>query len=134
MTHASPLRVSKNRTLAVIFRKTVAQETHPGWELLHLSKWRVQPGKRGLSWEASIANQRDDIADHLDDNPSLKPLLPQALATAYRKAWPGGGGGDGVRGIDFSRGVPVDGRAGLGQRVLADVRSRRVLGSASLNG
>jgi hypothetical protein len=37
-------------------------------------------------WEASIANQRDDIADHLDDNPSLRPLLPQALATAYRKA------------------------------------------------
>ena len=43
-------------------------------------------GKRGPSWEASIANQRDDIADHLDDNPSLKPLLPQALASAYRKA------------------------------------------------
>ena len=26
------------------------------------------------------------IADHLDDNPSLKPLLPQALASAYRSA------------------------------------------------
>jgi hypothetical protein len=47
---------------------------------------RYQPGKRGPSWEASVANQRDDIADHLDDNPSLKPLLPQALASAYRKA------------------------------------------------
>jgi len=55
--------------------------------LLHLLKWRHQPGKRGPSWEASIANQRDDIADHLDDNPSLKPLLPQALASAYRKAF-----------------------------------------------
>ena len=54
--------------------------------LLHLLKWRHQSGKRGPSWEASIANQRDDIADHLDDNPSLKPLLPQALASAYRKA------------------------------------------------
>lgn len=54
--------------------------------LLHLLKWRYQPGKRGPSWEASIANQRDDIVDHLDDNPSLKPLLPQALASAYRKA------------------------------------------------
>jgi hypothetical protein len=31
-------------------------------------------------------NQRDAIADHLDDNPSLKPLLPQALASAYRSA------------------------------------------------
>ena len=54
--------------------------------LLHLLKWRYQPGKRGPSWEASISNQRDDIADHLDDNPSLKPLLPLALASAYRKA------------------------------------------------
>ena len=54
--------------------------------LLHLLKWRHQPGKRGPSWEASIANQRDDIADHLDDTPSLKPLLSQALASAYRKA------------------------------------------------
>jgi Domain of unknown function DUF29 len=54
--------------------------------LLHLLKWRYQPSKRGPSWEASITNQRDDIADHLDDNPSLKPLLPQALASAYRKA------------------------------------------------
>ncbi len=54
--------------------------------LLHLLKWRHQPGKRGPSWEASISNQRDAIADHLDDNPSLKPLLPQALASAYRSA------------------------------------------------
>ena len=54
--------------------------------MLHLLKWRYQPGKRGPSWEASILNQRDRIADHLDDNPSLKPLLPQALATAYRAA------------------------------------------------
>ena len=51
-----------------------------------LLKWRYEPSKRGPSWEASILNQRDAIADHLDDNPSLKPLLPQALASAYRSA------------------------------------------------
>jgi uncharacterized protein DUF29 len=54
--------------------------------LLHLLKWRYQPEKRGPSWEASIHVQRYDIEDHLDDNPSLKPLLPQALASAYRRA------------------------------------------------
>ncbi len=54
--------------------------------LLHLLKWRYQPGKRGPSWEASIRIQRYSIEDHLDDNPSLKSLLPQALASAYRKA------------------------------------------------
>ena len=30
--------------------------------------------------------QRYEVDDPLDDNPSLKPLLPQALASAYRKA------------------------------------------------
>ncbi len=54
--------------------------------LLHLLKWRYQPGKRGPSWEASIRVQRNRLADHLDDNPSLKPLLPQALTSAYRDA------------------------------------------------
>src|SRR5271165_2116939 len=54
--------------------------------LLHLLKWRYQPDKRSPSWEASIRVQRNRLADHLDDNPSLKPLLPQALASAYRDA------------------------------------------------
>jgi len=54
--------------------------------LSHLLKWRHQPGTQGASWEASIRLQRYDVEDHLADNPSLKPLLPQALASAYRKA------------------------------------------------
>ncbi len=54
--------------------------------LLHLLKWRYQPSKRGPSWEASIRVQRNRLEEHLDDNPSLKPLLPQALASAYRNA------------------------------------------------
>src|SRR6202051_632405 len=31
--------------------------------LLHLLKWRSQPGGRGNSWRLSIANARDEIAD-----------------------------------------------------------------------
>jgi hypothetical protein len=54
--------------------------------LLHLLKWRYQPDNRGASWEASIRVQRNRLADHLDDNPSLKPLLPQSLTSAYRDA------------------------------------------------
>src|SRR5580658_8345121 len=46
--------------------------------LLHMLKWRYQPDKRSPSWEASIRVQRNRLADHLDDNPSLKLLLPQA--------------------------------------------------------
>ena len=54
--------------------------------LLHLLKWRFQPAKRAASWEASVKVQRNRLIDHLDDNPSLKPLAPGALATAYRDA------------------------------------------------
>ena len=54
--------------------------------LLHLLKWRFQPALRGTSWRLSIEQQRLKIADHIDDNPSLKPLLPTALASAYRDA------------------------------------------------
>ena len=54
--------------------------------LLHLLKWQFQPGLRGASWEASIQVQRIRLADHLADNPSLKRLMPDAIATAYRIA------------------------------------------------
>ena len=54
--------------------------------LLHLLKWRYQPDKRRPRWEAGIRVQRNRLADHLDDNPSLKPLLPQALTAAHRDA------------------------------------------------
>ena len=54
--------------------------------LLHLLKWRFQPAKRAASWEASIKVQRNRLADHLEDNPSLKPLAPSALSSAYRDA------------------------------------------------
>lgn len=54
--------------------------------LLHLLKWRYQPARRGVSWEASIRNQRLDITDHLADNPSLKSRLHETLASAYVRA------------------------------------------------
>ncbi len=54
--------------------------------LAHLLKWQFQPDRRGSSWEATIAVQRDDLVDHLADNPSLKAVLPEAIASAYRKA------------------------------------------------
>ena len=90
--------------------------------LLHLLKWRYQPGKRGPSWEASIRVQRYGVEDHLDDNPSLKPLLPQALASAYRKATLEAVAETGLSGRDVPGGVSVDGGAGVGRRVLAGVR------------
>lgn len=55
--------------------------------LLHLLKWQFQPSRRGSSWETSIANTRDDLVDHLNDNPSLRAQLDAAIAAAYRRAY-----------------------------------------------
>ena len=52
--------------------------------LLHLLKWRFQPAMRGNSWRLSIEEQGYRLADHLADNPSLRPKLPEALTAAYR--------------------------------------------------
>lgn len=54
--------------------------------LMHLLKWRFQPERRSRSWDVSIANSRDELTDHLADNPSLKAVLPEAVASAYRRS------------------------------------------------
>jgi hypothetical protein len=74
--------------------------------LLHLLKWRYQPQNRSPSWEASIRVQRNRLADHLDDNPSLKPLLPKPLASAYRDASLEAIAETGLPGSTFPEGCP----------------------------
>jgi hypothetical protein len=54
--------------------------------LLHLLKWRFQPALRGNSWRLSIKEQRIRLAAHLEDNPSLKAEIDQAILQAYRLA------------------------------------------------
>lgn len=51
----------------------------------HLLKWHYQPQNRSRSWLATLRIQRLDIADLLDDNPSLKPYLAEAIDKAYLK-------------------------------------------------
>jgi hypothetical protein len=52
--------------------------------LAHLLKWQYQPGRRSRSWLATIADQRDQIADLLGENPSLR----RELEPTARAAWP----------------------------------------------
>jgi len=54
--------------------------------LLHLLKWQYQPERQGKSWRSSIEQQRNQLDDHLKDNPSLKSHLDAAIARAYRDA------------------------------------------------
>ncbi|MBD3561077.1 DUF29 domain-containing protein [Planktothrix sp. FACHB-1355] len=50
----------------------------------HLLKWEFQPIHRSKSWVATIREQRRRILEKLEDNPSLKPFLPEAIEKAYR--------------------------------------------------
>lgn len=54
--------------------------------LLHLLKWQFQPSHCGASWRGSIINTRDELSDHLCDNPSLKSQIGEAMTIAYRRA------------------------------------------------
>lgn len=50
----------------------------------HLLKWQFQPDKRSNSWLGTIREQRIQIKLLLEDSPSLKPYLEQALLDAYQ--------------------------------------------------
>ena len=54
--------------------------------LTHLLKWKYQSSKRSVSWFTTIANQRDDLQDWLNENPGLRQVIPDLLAKAYRNA------------------------------------------------
>jgi len=54
--------------------------------LLHLLKWQFQPGLRGKSWRNTIRVQRIGLASHMQDNPSLKAVLAEAMVEGYRIA------------------------------------------------
>jgi len=51
----------------------------------HLLKWEYQSERRSRSWLATIRIQRLDISELLEENPSLKPYLEEALQKAYLK-------------------------------------------------
>jgi hypothetical protein len=52
----------------------------------HLLKWQYQPSHRGHSWQYTIEEQRNELLDHLADNPSLQSKLPEAVQRGYRNA------------------------------------------------
>lgn len=54
--------------------------------LAHLLKWEYQSQKRSRSWLSTIRVQRRDLLRLLEDSPSLKPYLEEAIADAYVNA------------------------------------------------
>ena len=54
--------------------------------LKHLVKWEFQPKRRSKSWRLTIKDQRLELETLLADNPSLRPILFEALAQAWPRA------------------------------------------------
>jgi hypothetical protein len=56
--------------------------------LMHLLKWQYQPAFQGRSWVLTIEEQRLQLNDHLDENPSLKnpDFLQESIKKAYCRA------------------------------------------------
>jgi hypothetical protein len=49
----------------------------------HLLKWEYQAERRNRSWLMTIRVQRRDTQELLEENPSLKPYLEEALQKIY---------------------------------------------------
>jgi len=54
--------------------------------LLDLLKQRIQPERDGSSWQASVADARQEILDELAESPSLRLYLEEHLAEICRQA------------------------------------------------
>lgn len=58
-------------------------ENRFGVLLGHLLKWQFQPNHQSKSWIATIREQRRKIQRLIQQNPSLKPYLAEAIAEGY---------------------------------------------------
>ena len=54
--------------------------------IAHLRKWQFQPEQRSNSWRRTILNSRDAIDELLEESPSLRVRLPEALEKGYARA------------------------------------------------
>jgi hypothetical protein len=56
--------------------------------ITHLLKWQYQPARRqtGHSWLSTIRTQRDELAALLEQSPSLRRTVSEALNGRYRRA------------------------------------------------
>ena len=54
--------------------------------IVHLLKLVLQPELRGISWQLTIQEQRDQLHELLTDNPSLKNQMTASLDRKYPRA------------------------------------------------
>jgi hypothetical protein len=54
--------------------------------IAHLLRWQYQINSRSYSWKGSIAEQRFQIIEQLEESPSLQNNLLESIQKAYPKA------------------------------------------------
>ncbi|HEX8484835.1 DUF29 domain-containing protein [Sphingomonas sp.] len=54
--------------------------------LIHMLKWDVQTDHQSRSWAVSIDGHRVRVRDNLEESPSYKSRIDEAVAKAYRRA------------------------------------------------
>ena len=65
--------------------------------MLHLLKWDKKPEKRSRSWLSTMDTQRTELEGVLEQSPSLRRTLPEAITKMYPAA---------VRGVSLETGLP----------------------------
>lgn len=63
-----------------------ALQSHMRVLLAHLLKYQYQPERRTRSWKTTIAEQRAQIAEDLNESPSLKPKLNEIVKYSWSLA------------------------------------------------
>jgi Domain of unknown function DUF29 len=63
-----------------------ALESHIRNVLFHMLKWQYEPRRRSRSWRLSMTNGRIEIAETLDESPSLRPHLNDMISKEYPRA------------------------------------------------
>ena len=54
--------------------------------LVHLLKWQYQPDRRSDSWQSTLDEQRWNVREILQENPSLRRQPSEMLDAAYKSA------------------------------------------------
>jgi len=74
--------------------------------LLHLLKWKYQPEKRSGSWQSIMGTQRRELRYLLQQSPSLKREVAEAVKVTYRDAVGGAAKETGLRVTTFPSDCP----------------------------
>ena len=54
--------------------------------MMHIIKWQIQPNRRSRTWQSTISSARIEIEEILEEEPHLKPQVPQLWDKCFKAA------------------------------------------------